>query len=97
MIRKVNPEDNDDLIPQQKQEIIIQKKMAPILFQYLNEKYDGKLPDNEHLNNLHARLKIDMKLLSQELENTDRTNENALRNFQNIYLELLEHQRKLLI
>ena len=96
LIRKLNPEDDDDLIPPQKQEIIIQKKVAQYSLQYLNEKYDGKLPDNEHLNNLYARLKIDMKLLSQELENTDRTNENALRNFQNIYLELLEHQRKLL-
>ena len=37
-----------------------------------------------------------MKLLSGELENTDRTNKNALRNFQAIYLELLEDQRKLL-
>ena len=53
-------------------------------------------PKNEHLNNLHERLKIDLKLLNQELENTDDTNENSLRNFQRMYLELLEHQRKLL-
>jgi len=96
VIRKVNLEDNPNLIPEQKQEIIIQKKIAQYSLKYLNEKYDGKLPDNEHLNNLYARLKIDMKLLNQELENTDRTNANALRNFQSIYLELLEHQRKLL-
>jgi CPA1 family monovalent cation:H+ antiporter len=95
LIRKLNLEDNS-LIPQQKQEVIIQKKIAQYSLQYLNEKHDGKLAGNEHLNNLHARLKIDMKLLNQELENTDRTNENALRNFQSIYLELLEHQRKLL-
>jgi CPA1 family monovalent cation:H+ antiporter len=37
-----------------------------------------------------------MKLLSEELEKIDHTNENALRNFQSIYLELLEYQRKLL-
>ena len=95
MIRKVRVEDKS-VIPEQKQEVIIQKKMAQYSLQYLNEKYDGKLPDNEHLHNLYARLKIDMKLLSEELENTDRTNKNALRNFQAIYLELLEDQRKLL-
>ena len=95
VIRKVNLEDNR-LIPEQKQEIIIQKKMAQYSLQYLNEKYDGKLPENEHLNNLQARFKIDMKLLSEELEKIDHTNENALRNFQSIYLELLEYQRKLL-
>ena len=43
-----------------------------------------------------TRLKIDLKLFNQELENTDNTNENSLRNFQHIYLELLEHQRRLL-
>ena len=95
VIRKVRVEDKS-VIPEQKQEVIIQKKMAQYSLQYLNEKYDGKLPDNEHLHNLYARLKIDMKLLSEELENTDRTNKNALRNFQAIYLELLEDQRKLL-
>src|SRR5436190_16855485 len=96
VIRKVNLEDNQTLIPEQKQEIIIQKKIAQYSLQYLNEKYNGKLPGNEHLNNLYARLKIDMKLLSQELKNTERTNENALQNYHSIYLELLEHQRKLL-
>lgn len=95
VIRKVRVEDKT-VIPEQKQELIIQKKMAQYSLQYLNEKYDGKLPYNEHLHNLYARLEIDMKLLSGELENTGRTNENALRNFQGIYLELLEHQRKIL-
>jgi CPA1 family monovalent cation:H+ antiporter len=96
VIRKIRLEDKDNLIPEQKQEIIIQKKMAQYSLQYLNEKYEGKMPDNEHLHNLQARLKIDMKLLSEELENTDRTNENALGNFGSIYLEILDHQRKLL-
>ncbi|HEU5165294.1 MAG TPA: cation:proton antiporter, partial [Chitinophagaceae bacterium] len=95
VIRKVRLEDKS-VIPEQKQEIIIQKKMAQYSLQYLNEKYDGKMPDNEHLHNLYARLRIDVKLLSDELENTDHTNETALGNFQGIYLELLEHQRKLL-
>ena len=96
LIRKVNLEDRFNLIPEQKQERIIQKKIAQHSLQYLNEKYDGKLPDNEHLNNLHSRLKINMKHLNQEFENTGHVNESSRENFQRIYLELLEHQRKLL-
>ena len=84
------------IMTRKKQEIIIQKKMAQYSLQYLNEKYDGKIPDNEHLNNLHARFKIDMKLFGEELENTDRANENALENFRGIYLDILDHQRKVL-
>src|SRR4030095_3930946 len=45
---------------------------------YLENKYGQDWPHDEHLNNLHARLKINTTLLNQELENTDRTNENAL-------------------
>ena len=96
VIRKLRLPDKDNVIPEHKQETIIQKKMAQYTLQYINEKYGEALPGNEHLNNLLARLKIDMKFLEEEFETTDHTNENALRNFQRIYLDLLEHQRKLL-
>ena len=96
VIRKVRLPEKDSVIPEHKQETIIQKKMAQHTLQYLEEKYGQVLTGNEHLNNLHARLIIDLKFLQEEFENTDHTNENALRNFQRIYLDLLEHQRKLL-
>ena len=90
-------EDNSNLIPRTKTGDHHSKENgAYTRLQYLDEKYDKQLPQNEHLNNLHERLKIDMKFLNQELENTDNTNENSLENFQRIYLEMLEHQRKLL-
>lgn len=97
VIRKVNLEENENLIPEQKQEIIIQKKMALYALQYLEDKFGKDWPNNEHLDNLRARLQIDMKLLSQELENTEAINESCLVDFHRIYLEILEHQRKLLI
>lgn len=96
VIRKVKLEDRFSLIPEEKQEIIIQKKIAQNSLKYLNEKYDDNLPGNEHLSNLHARLSIDMKHLVQELESGNLTQESSRYKFQNIYLELLEHQRQLL-
>ncbi len=48
------------------------------------------------IRNLNARFKIDLKHLNQELEKTDNTKESPLKNFQQVYLEILEHQRKLL-
>lgn len=97
VIRKVNMEDDESLIPEQKQEIIIQKKMAQHSFQYLQDNYGQDWPANEHINNLKARLKIDLKLLNLEIENAGSGDENLLDNFQPIYLEILEHQRKLLM
>jgi CPA1 family monovalent cation:H+ antiporter len=96
IIRKVNLEERATDIPEQKQEIIIQKKIAQHSLQYLEEKYDGDLPKNEYLNNLYSRLKMDLKTFNQELEKTEHTNKVLLKKYQRVYLELLEHQRKLL-
>jgi CPA1 family monovalent cation:H+ antiporter len=97
VIRKLNLEDDERLIPEQKQEIMIQKKMAQQSFQYLEDNYGQDWPANEHLNNLRSRLKIDLKLLNLEIENAGSGDENMMDDFQPIYLEILEHQRKLLI
>jgi CPA1 family monovalent cation:H+ antiporter len=94
VIRKVNLDDGSTAIRKQEQEIIIQKKIAQYSLQYLEEKYGDDWSKNEHLNNLHDRLKIDLKLLNQELENTEDTNETSLGKYQRRYLKLLEHQRK---
>ena len=94
VVRKVNLEDRYSLIPVQKQEMIIQKKMAQYSLQYLENNYDKDWVKNGHLNNLHAKLNLDVELFNLQIENN--SNESATNNFQQVYLELLEHQRKLL-
>jgi CPA1 family monovalent cation:H+ antiporter len=95
IIRKVNMEDKWSIFPEKKQEMIIQKKIAQHSLQYLEERFGQGWPQNEHLKNLHERLKIDVKFLIQDLEDIE-IKENPVRNFQQIYLELLDRQRKLL-
>jgi monovalent cation/hydrogen antiporter len=96
IIRKVNLDDHLTLIQEQKQEMIIQKKLSQYSLQYLEEKFGQNWPQNEHLHNLHARLNIDVKFFNRELENIEKAKENPLRNYQDIYLELLEEQRRIL-
>jgi len=96
LIRKVNPADKFSAIPDEEQEIIIQKKMAKYSLQFLEENYVEDARSNEHLNNLHARLKIDFAFLNREVEEIQSAKDNSLTNFQRIYLEMLEHQRKML-
>jgi len=95
VIRTVRPEDRYTLIPERKQEVIIQKKLALYSIQFLEEKYGKNWPSNEHLGNLYARLKIDLKFFDQDADSIDFT-DNALKSFQLVYLEMLEHQRQLL-
>ena len=96
LIRKIKMEDKYTTIPEQQQEIIIQKKLAQYTLQYLEEKYGKDDLPNAHLNNLRSRLEIEWRFFSNELEGTNNTEENPLKNFQQTYLELLDYQRKLL-
>jgi CPA1 family monovalent cation:H+ antiporter len=96
LIRKVKPGDHNTTIPEYKQEIIIRKKIAQASLQFLEEKHGEDYLLNEHLNNLHARLKIDQRFFNQELEKINNSKENSLKSYQIIYLELLEQQRRLL-
>ncbi|RYZ22827.1 MAG: Na+/H+ antiporter, partial [Chitinophagaceae bacterium] len=96
LIRRVNPTDRFNSIPEQQQEIIIQKKIAQYSLQFLEEKYDGKVFSNEHVNNLYARLKLDLDFFNQEMEEITNVEESTLMDYQRMYLDLLDRQRKLL-
>jgi len=54
------------------------------------------LPENEHLKNLYERLQIDLKVFNQRVSDDENGGNNMLRDYQIIYLEMLEAQRKLL-
>ncbi len=95
LIRKLHPTGYNEL-PEYEQEIIIQKKIAKYSLQFLEEQFGEDTRMNEQVSNLQARLKIDFAFLDREIAEIKNTKENSLINFQRIYLEMLEHQRKLL-
>ena len=96
LIRKVKPEDKSSSAPKPEQEIIIQRKMAHGSLQFLEEKYGEDRSSNEHVNILYEKLKIDLNFFNQELEEINTTKGEPLKNYQSMYLEMLEHQRGLL-
>ena len=83
-------------IPEHKQEMIIQKEIARTSLRFLEEKYGEDGLSNEYVNNLHARLKIDLKSFNQELEEINNTEESSFKSYPTVYLELLGQQRRLL-
>jgi len=96
VIRKVKLEDKYATIPERQQELIIQKKIALASFNYIQENYgDGEL-ENEHLHNLRSRLQIELNFFRQDIEGLVNDTDNSFWKFLQIYLELLEEQRKLL-
>jgi len=95
IIRKLHPTGYNEL-PEHEQEIIIQKKIAKYSLQFIEDNYGNDALQNEHVSNLQARLKIDFAFLDREIAEITDTKENSHISFQRIYLEMLEHQRKLL-
>jgi CPA1 family monovalent cation:H+ antiporter len=94
VIRKLSPEDGS--IPEEEQEIIIQKKIVKASLQLLEEKYGKEYMQNEHLNNLAARLKLDEGFFERSMKELKGAQGDGLRDYQHIYLEILERQRQLL-
>lgn len=96
LIKKLKPEDKFSPIPEDQQELIIQKKIAQNELSFLENHYDQEWITNEHLANLHDRLKTDQAFFSKQLDGTNGTKDSALKHYRQIYLELLEERRKLL-
>lgn len=96
VIRKVKPQERPNTIPEDEQELIIQKKIAKASLQLLEEKFDAERKQNEHLNNLFARLQLDLNFFQQDLKELANSDDNTLVSFRRIYLELLERQREML-
>ncbi|BAU13004.1 putative sodium/hydrogen antiporter [Leptolyngbya sp. NIES-3755] len=96
LIRKVNLRDRFTLIPEPKQEIIIQKKLALASLRFLEEKHSEERTQNEHLNSLFSKLEIDLRFFDRELEESNLARRNRLKDYQSIYLEMLDRRRELL-
>jgi monovalent cation/hydrogen antiporter len=93
LIRKVNPAEKFSTMSVIEQEVLIQKKMAEHSLKYLEEKYSTDL-ENEHMVNLQSRLRTEWQFFSAPPGSS--VDNNSRDNFQRIYLDMLEHQRKLL-
>jgi monovalent cation/hydrogen antiporter len=96
LIRVVNLRDRFRVIPEQKQEIIIQKKLAQASLQFLEEKYSPERAQNEHLDNLFSKLDTDLKFFDRGLEESSLTWQDSLKGYRSVYLEMLERRRELL-
>jgi NhaP-type Na+/H+ or K+/H+ antiporter len=96
LIKKLKIEDKYATIPEHEQELIIQKKISQYSLQYLEENQGQELPENEFLNNLKGRLSVDIDLFNQDQENTSSQRAATLKQYQQVYLKLLDYQRTLL-
>lgn len=94
LIRKVKMEDRFSPYSEEKQELIIQKKIAQASIQFLESRYENRQFPTEHIGNLYERLTLDHKIF--ELHVHDAGDGDALKNYRIMYLDMLDRQRQLL-
>lgn len=97
MIRKIKPEkDEEKFTLTENQELIIQKRMAESSLKFLERKYKPERQNNRHVRLLYEKLKSDLEFFSQDTAFVTEGKDKMFNSYRKIYLELLEHQRKVL-
>jgi CPA1 family monovalent cation:H+ antiporter len=96
LISKIKPGIDHETLPQQKAEIYIQRKITEDSIRFLNEKYPRQRHLNDHLKNLYEKLETDLDFFRNEIKETENKKDLALGEYEDIYLDLLQHQRNIL-
>jgi CPA1 family monovalent cation:H+ antiporter len=81
---------------EQEQEFAIRKTMAETSLKFLEQGNSNKHELNEHLRNLSAKLRTDLSVFRQDLGKFNMESKEALVEYQETYIALLEEQRKAL-
>jgi CPA1 family monovalent cation:H+ antiporter len=96
VIRKLDVGDGPGVAREQEQELIIRKAMAESSLKFLEQSHGEEQQLNEHLKNLSANLRTEVNVFQQDLENFNHTSRDVLVRYQEIYLALLDEQRRAL-
>jgi CPA1 family monovalent cation:H+ antiporter len=91
VIRKVKLEDRYQPLSEEQQEIIIQKKLALVSLDYLQNNHADKIGTNTHLANLLQKLKNEQLHFEEQFSNYPKSDSNNA-----LAEQLIEEQRRLL-
>jgi CPA1 family monovalent cation:H+ antiporter len=97
VIKKVKIEDESSAIGEQQQELIIRKTIAETSLKFLEQSHGEEQELNGHLKSLANKLKADLNAFQQDIEEFNISSKDLLIQYQNIYVLLLNEQRKALL
>jgi Na+/H+ antiporter len=96
VMRKVKLSVDDDGVKEQQQEMVIRKAIALSSLRFLEQSHGNVKEVNEHVRNLTSKLTTDLKVFEQDIDAFNQTSRSLLTQYQDIYIGLLEEQRKAL-
>ena len=65
---------------------MIQRKIAKVSLQFLEQKHGDERLQNEHLENLFRSLQLDLNSLDRELEEPNETANHSAKKYRSIYI-----------
>lgn len=96
VMRQLKVEDPLAAEREQEQERSIRKEIAETSLQFLERAHKGEEELNEHVKILSAKLKNDLNVFRQDMDDFNTTGRDILVRYQDVYLALLNEQRKAL-
>ena len=96
VMRRLKVTDGSAEIREQEQKLTIRKLLAERSLKFLDHAHGGDQEINEHLRNLSAKLRTDLTTFAGDLEDFNTSARNSLVQYQDIYLTVLDEQRKVL-
>jgi CPA1 family monovalent cation:H+ antiporter len=96
VIRMMNIDDGSAAIHEQEQELAIRKVMAETSLNFIEQTYGQEQQRNEHVRNLSLKWQTDLTVFQQDIDQFNKMNRDQLVQYQEIYVLLLDEQRKAL-
>lgn len=98
LIRRVNMQDPDAVVPPEKQDAAVRRKMSQAALRVLQEQHAEKLHNNGLLQSLQQRLEAEINMLQAAGETATDMEQAATfyPHYRQVYLDLLQEQRQLL-
>jgi CPA1 family monovalent cation:H+ antiporter len=96
VIRKLKIEDPSAATHERQQELTIRKAIAETSLKFLEKEHGDEHEANEHLKSLALRLRTDLSMFEQDIQEFNKTSRDQLDKFHKIYVALLDEQRKTL-
>ncbi|MEX2233095.1 MAG: hypothetical protein WD824_13115 [Cyclobacteriaceae bacterium] len=95
-MRKLKVEDEFAEVRAQEKELIIRNALAETSLKFLEQSHGKEQEVNEHLKNLSAKLRTDLSIFQKDFEDFNKASKQSLSRYQDIYLALLDEQRRAL-
>jgi CPA1 family monovalent cation:H+ antiporter len=96
VIKKMNLENRSKRASEEEQELSIRRAVSETSLKFLEREYGKEYELNEHVRNLSNKLRTDLNVFQKDIRSFNNDHRDGVVQYQNIYVSVLNEQRRLL-